>query len=439
LDVTVRELCGLAAKSGGPGIGALVSPSATVEEGYLVARLMSHFGSANIDHRLRRCDFRTQESDPVFPWLGMEIPAVEALEQVLVVGSNLRKEVPLLAHRLRKAALRGAGVHFLNPARYPHLFPVGAYLEGTPAGFWLELGTLVRAAAVDSEVISPAVAAVIERAPAPGDLHHTLVAKLRAADKAAIFIGQISLRHPHLSEIELLASELARLTASSLGYIPEGANAAGLAAAGVLPHRSAAGRPRAAVGASAVQMIASAPSGLILFGIEPEHDCANGDRLLQLATKPDFVLAFSAFMSDSLRDLANVVLPIGTFAESSGTFVNAEGRWQSFRAVATPVGEARPGWKVLRVLGNRLGVKDFDYTSSESVRDELRHITQDMRPDNLAAVRGPVSAASHQSTALSSLDVPIYQVDALVRRARSLQQTEDGLIAAQPAGERLRA
>ena len=127
-----------------------MSPNATVEEGYLLTRLINHLGSASIDHRLRRRDFRCQDTDPAFPWLGMDIAAVENLDQILVVGSNLRQEVPLLAHRVRKAAVRGAGVHFVNPARYPYLFPVGEYLQGTAQDFWRDLRLLVQAAAGES-------------------------------------------------------------------------------------------------------------------------------------------------------------------------------------------------------------------------------------------------------------------------------------------------
>jgi NADH-quinone oxidoreductase subunit G len=427
---------GLIENAGGTGadLGALVSPSATLEEGHLLARLLGHLGSSNIDYRLRRRDFRAQETEPAFPSLGMEISAVEQLEQMLLVGSSVRREVPLLAHRIRKAAVRGAGVHFVNPTVYPYLFPVGEYLTGTAADFWLELGSLVRAAAGKS--LAPAVATVASRAPAPTAQHERLVERLRDAARAAIFLGHISQRHPRFAEIELLAVELACLTGSTLGYLSEGANAAGLALAGVLPHREAGGRPRAAVGRDAGQMLKDPPRGLVLFGVEPEADCSEGEGALGEAR---FVVACSPFMTESLGRLAHVVLPIGTFAETSGTYVNVEGRWQSFAAVARPLGESRPGWKVLRVLGNRLGVPDFEFVGSEAVRDALRGSLGEIQPDNVAARRIGTASAPPAAVSLGELDVPAYQFDGLVRRSRPLQQTREGQAGAFAPDARRRA
>jgi NADH-quinone oxidoreductase subunit G len=435
-EALAAAAAGLTGAAGGTGaeLGALVSPSATLEEGHLLARLLGHLGSSNIDYRLRRRDFRAQESEPVFPSLGMEIGAVEQLEQMLLVGSSVRREVPLLAHRIRKAAVRGAGVHFVNPAVYPVLFPVGEYLTGSAADFWLELGALVRAAAGKS--LAPAVATVASRAPAPTAQHERLVARLRDATRAAIFLGHISQRHPRFAEIELLAVELARLTGSTLGYVSEGANAAGLALAGALPHREAGGRPRAAVGRDSGQMLKSPPRGLVLFGVEPEADCSEGEGALGEAR---FVVACSPFMTESLRRLAHVVLPIGTFAETSGTYVNVEGRWQSFAAVARPLGESRAGWKVLRVLGNRLGVPDFEFVGSEAVRDVLRGSLGEIRPDNVAARRIGTASAPPAVVSLGDLDVPAYQFDGLVRRSRPLQQTREGQAGALALDARRRA
>ncbi len=438
IDFVAGALANVAGNGGGQSIGALVSPGATLEEGYLLSRVAGHLGSSSIDHRLRRRDFRSQASDPAFPWLGMEISAIEKLEQIVVVGSNLRKEAPLIAHRVRKAALRGAGVHFVNPAVYPYLFPVAGYTEGSPSEFWMELASLVIAAAGTAK-LAPAVEALLSPVPAPGESHRQLIAKLRDAGQSGIFLGQLSLRHPHQGEIELLAGELARLTGSALGYISEGANAAGLSLAGVLPHRGPGGKPRVSVGATAADMIAAPPRALILFGIEPEMDCAAGHLLMQARNRSDCIIAFSPFLGEALRQLAHVILPIGTFAETSGTFVNAAGCWQSFEAVARPVGEARPGWKVLRVLANRLGLPDCDYAASDAVRDEVRQLVTNLSLDHHSRPRDALPPLRGQSVDLQSLDVPIYQVDALVRRAAALQLTDDGIAGSWRAEERQRA
>lgn len=417
----------------GAGVAALVSPSVTIEEGYLLQRLLSHMGSANIDYRLRRRDFRDQEQDAEIPWLGMSVAEVEGLEQVLVIGSNIRKEVPLLAHRLRKAALRGAGVGFINPAPYPMLFPVADTMVGSTEDFWLQLAVLVRAAAAGAERQAD-LARLLDQAPAPEERHHQALARLRGAGRSAIFLGNIAMRHPRFAEIDALARALARFTGAALGYIPEGANAVGLALAGALPHREAGGRLRAQAGASAEKIIQAAPSGLILYGIEPEFDCAGGATLQRAAGDGRFVVSFSAFHGNSLQSLADVLLPIGTYFETDGTFVNFSGQWQSFAAAVQPPGETRPGWKVLRVLGERLGVARFDYAAADAIAAEVRTLAGERLPGELTRSR-PAPGAAPTSTAVSDidLDVPMYQVDTLLRRASSLQQTDDGLMGVEAA------
>jgi NADH-quinone oxidoreductase subunit G len=407
LDTAARRL-----RDAGGDVAALISPGATVEEGFLLARIMAHLGSSDIDHRLRQRDFRGQSAAAVAPGLGVTVAEVETLDEILVIGSDLRAEVPLLAHRVRKAAGRGAGVHFVNPSRFPYLFPVTTYLEGRPADFWHELGALVRAALGDTAPGTRAVATALEGAPAPSDVHRQLVARLGAAARTALVIGQLALRHPRLAEIEVLAAELGRLTRSTIGCLPEGPNAAGLALAGCLPHREAGGRPRARPGRSAAEIVASRPACLLLFGAEPGADCPE-------PAGAGFTIALSPFAGETLRRDADLVLPIGTFAETAGTFVNVEGRWQTFEAVARAVGESRPGWKVLRVLGNRLGAAQFDYATPEAVLDAARAAAgQPSRVDPLAEL----AASSQQAIGLADLDVPMYRVDALVRRAPALQQ-----------------
>lgn len=419
-------------RANGNALAALVSPSTTLEEGYLLQRLLAHMGSANIDHRLRRRDFREQDQEVEVPWLGMPVAAVEELDQVLVIGSNIRKEVPLLAHRLRKAALRGAGVGFVNPARYPMLFPVADAMLGSVEDFWLQLAVLVRAAAEGSQ--QPAgLAQLLDIAPAPEERHHRAVARLREGKRAAVFLGHIALRHPRFADIDALAAALARLTGATLGYVPEGANSVGLSLAGVLPHREAGGRPRAQAGANAASIVRAAPAGLILYGVEPDHDCAGGSALQRSAEDGRFVVAFSAFQGKSLQSLADVLLPVSTYFETEGTLVNISGQWQSFAAAAQPPGETRPGWKVLRVLGERLAVPRFDYAAVDAIAAEVRELAGDRLPDTLARQR-PAPVAAPVSAGLSStdLDVPMYQLDALLRRASALQQTEDGLAGLAP-------
>lgn len=415
LEAAVQGLAAVA------DIGALMSPSATIEEGYLLSQLMTHLGSANIDYRLRRTDFRSQSAEPAYLGLGMNLREVDNLGQILLVGSNLRAEVPLLAHCVRKAAMRGAGVHFVNPARYSYLFPVGNYLAGDARDFWLELATLLQVVSKRSVSLPPGVEALLARAPAPGPQHQALVQALGSTSRSAIFLGQISQRHPNLAEIEWLAAELARLTGSQLGYITEGANAAGLALAGVLPHRGVGGHTRALAGANAAEMVRKPLDGMILYGIEPWEDCAieKGNQNPLGATR--FLLALTPYLTEQIRSIAHVILPVATFGETDGTFVNVEGRWQSFSAAVQPVGNARPGWKVLRVLGNRLSVPGLGYQSAQAVRDDLHAHVGESRTFRIDMSRTWPEVHTQASLSLDDLDVNMYRVDAVVRRAISLQ------------------
>ena len=385
---------------------ALVSPGSTVEEGYLLSRLMRHIGSSNIDFRLRQRDFRDQDADPAFPWLGCEIDAVEQLDAILVIGSNLRHEVPLLAHRVRKAALAGSKVSFVATQDREYLFPVAARHIGDD--LLVELDALLSAARARS-----------------GDARGQTAAALQDARHGMIWLGQIAMRHPRYAELRRMAAELASVTGAQLGFIPEGANAAGLAQAGVLPHRNVGGRSVGDSGKHVAQILAAPPKALLLLGVEPDQDCAMAQAAVAAMKASDKLIALTSYLGSSLREHADIVLPIGTFAETSGTYVNAAGRWQSFAGVASAVGESRPAWKVLRVLGNLLELPGCDYTSSEQIRDELRARVRDLRADNALAPGGALGAPGKTDGPVI-LDVPMYSIDAVLRRATALQQTREG-------------
>jgi NADH-quinone oxidoreductase subunit G len=417
LEVAARGL-----QSVDGNLAALVSPSATTEEGYLTARLVRHLGSGNLDHRLRRCDFRQQNLDPVFPWLGMSVEDVGQMKSLLVVGSNLRREVPMLAHRVRKAAVAGAHVSFVNNQVYDYLFPVANYLQNKDLVG--ELSRLVLAAAGNDADLSPAIIRLVESSKAPSSAHQAIAATLK--DGGGILLGQIGMRHPRFAELRLLCAELGRLTGAKLGYLPEGANTAGLSLAGVLPHRGIGGESLATPGAAAADIISKPPRGLLLVGIEPDLDCANGPKAMMAMEKAEFVLVLSPFLSANFLKYAEVILPMGTFAETSGTFINAAGEWQSFSGVAQPVAESRPGWKILRVLGNLIDLPDCAYVSSDAVRDELRAAVVDVKPDNRISLDEAPKAGASKIPPGDQLDVPMYRIDSLVRRAHSLQCTRDG-------------
>ncbi|HEY5265050.1 MAG TPA: NADH-quinone oxidoreductase subunit NuoG [Steroidobacteraceae bacterium] len=417
------------AADGGAALGFLASPLATVEELYLLAQIARGLGCRNIDHRLRQLDFRGQADEAAFPSLGLKIADVEALEGVLVIGSNLRHEMPLLAHRIRKAAVKGgAKVAFLNPRRFEYMFPIAAYAlaEADLAG---ELLSLVHAAAAATAKPVPAgiAAAVVN------DTHRALVTALLSGTRHAVILGTLAQRHPAYSQLKALAATLAGLCGASVGCITEGANAAGAYLAGAVPHREAGGLPAAATGLSARAMLDSALKAYVLFGgIDPANDLSADAQALGRA---DLVVAVTTHLPESLRAVAHVVLPIGTFAETSGSFVNLEGRWQSWAGAAKLVGESRPGWKVLRVLANLLNLHGVDYVSSEEIREALKTLCA----DRLVASNSGVDAGGGAGNAAAAaaipsgpvpegawVDIPPYQVDALVRGSEALAKTKDG-------------
>ncbi len=406
-------------------VALLSSPSATLEECHLLVRLAETIGTATIDHRLRRRDFRDQDADPPFPALGTTLQGVESLDRLLVVGSNIRKEAPILAHRVRKAALKGCKVGFVNAEDYPLFFPVAGYAQGQlPA----ELAALAAALAKKSKRRLPDRIRAMTDGVKPGAVHEAIAETLAEDGNGLVLLGNIAQRHPAFADLRSMAAAMAEMAGAELGYVSEGSNSAGAALAGVLPHRGAGGTRREAPGRHAAELVDRPAAATLLFNADPGADMAEAARASD-AMAGSFVVALTPYATEGIARVADVMLPMGTAFETAGTFVNAEGRIQSFAGVASPVGEARPGWKILRVLGNLLDLPDFEYRSAEAVRDECLERIGAIRADN--RYRGEHrsedrSPRDGQDAVDAADDVPIYQVDSLVRHARALQLTVDG-------------
>ncbi len=371
-------------------LGFLASPGSTNEEAYLLAKLASGLGSRNIDSRLRQLDFSDPEGDPVFPGLGLPIAGIETLSGLLLVGCQVREEAPIIAHRVRKAALAGCKVSFLATAVQQCHFPVHQH-------------SIVDAAGLAAEIAAPGKA---------------LVESLTGG-RSAILLGAAAMRHSHFADIRAAAAALAAKTGATLGFLPEGGNAAGVALAGALPHRLPGGRADPWPGLDLARMLESPlAAAMLLGGIEPAQDIGLPGAQEALAACRR-VVAITPYADPSVLSLAQVLLPMGTFAETSGSYVNVEGRWQEFRGCAQPVGEARPAWKILRVLANLLGLDGFAHESSADVLAELRGIAGDTTYDGRPSIARAVNVERQGTTTL----LPIYGVDAIVRRAPALQRT----------------
>ncbi len=420
LTAVADGLKGIAADHGAEQISGLISPSATSEEHFLFARLLRGLGTTNIDHRIRRSDFHGQGADPVTPGLGMTLADLEGQQALLVVGSDLRHEAPLVAHRVRKAAGAGADVFFVNPGQYEYLFPVAGYLDTTATSLVDELASLVKAACAKAEAGPGAELAEVIATAEVRPEHESVVAKLAAAERATVLLGLISGRHPAFSRIRALAAALATASGADIGFLTEGANSAGAAIAGTLPHRTCGGAAVNQTGLNAAEIIASPTRGMVLLGIEPELDCGNGEGLLERLAETDFCAVLTPFATPAMEAYATVLLPLGTFAETAGSYINVTGQQQNFAGFAAPVGAARPGWKILRVLGNLCAIDGFDYVSADEVTAALASACDGATPETADSVRLAPAVASFDERVLR---VPIYAVDAVVRRARSLQLT----------------
>ncbi|TAH46423.1 MAG: NADH-quinone oxidoreductase subunit G [Betaproteobacteria bacterium] len=417
LEFVATGLRDVAKDFGASSIGALASPHSTAEELYLLQKFVRVLGSDNVDFRLRQTDFRADAGRGGVPWLGMPVAAVGDLNRLLVIGSFLRKDAPLLAQRVRQAAKRGLQVSAIGPNAEDWLIPVRQRALVAPSAMVTTLAQVVVALASEKGVEpSEAVRGVLPSA--VSDDARAIAGSLAGGSRVAVWLGNLASQHAQGAEIELLAQEIARLTGGTAGSIGEAANSVGGYLVGAVPSQD---------GLDARAMVEQPRKAYLLFGIEPELDHSNPAAATSALSGAQLVVAFTAFASPSLRELADVLLPIAPFTETSGTFVNCEGRVQSFNAVARPRGETRPGWKVLRVLGNLLQADGFDYADSEAVRADA------LGPGVMARLNNAVTLNPLQTSARAGADgrlervsdVPIYSADPLVRRAPSLQRTRD--------------
>jgi len=407
---------------GADQVGVLVSPTASLEEMSLLQAIARGIGVHSIDHRLRQADFSDQDSAPLCPSLGQTLVELEQVDAALLVGSNLRKEQPIAGHRLRKAALRGARIMAVNPVDFEVQYPLLAKYVVPPSRMAQVLAGVAACFPGAGSAGSDAVRQLIADA-RPDDAQRAMAAALQSAARPTVLLGSVAASHPQYSLLKALAGEIARISEARFGVIPD-ANSAGAWLAGVLPHRGPNGARLESAGLHARAMLENPRKAYVLFNVEPERDCYAAAAALRAVGAAEFVVSLAPYASAALRAVASVLLPVGPFTETSGTFVNGEGRWQGYSGVASPLGESRPGWKVLRVLANHLELEGFTQQSSEQVRDALRAQVGTVLLDNTqepGAVSGPQQVESLERIG----EAAPYATDALVRRAAALQETPD--------------
>lgn len=409
LEYVANGLQDIDAEHGASSIGVLASPHSTLEELYLAGALMRGVGSGNIDYRLRNADFTASAG---IQWLGRSIASLSTLDAALVVGSNLRKDHPLFAQRIRQATRKGAAICALHSEQADWAMTLEGARIAPPAQWLALLGDIAAAVATAKGVQAPMVGGQsAEGATA-------FAAALVKGENKAILLGNAAAHHAQASQILALCNWIGEHTGATVGYLTEAANTVGAQWAAAVPD---------AGGLNASQMLSGALKGLILLNTEPAFDSAAGANAAAALANTGMVVTLSPFKTN--LEFSDVLLPIAPFTETSGTFVNAEARLQSFHAVVRPLGETRPAWKVLRVLANLMGVPGMEFETSQSVLD---HMTDSVK--DLAAI--PAGLLSNAATMVDSVGVgktsaepvtaSIYKLDSLVRRSPSLQATRDG-------------
>jgi NADH-quinone oxidoreductase subunit G len=395
------------AEFGAGGIGALGSAHSTVEELHLLAKLMRGLGSESIDFRTRHADFSNRAAPGHARWLGLPVAELSKLDRAFVIGSFLRKDHPLFAQRLRQAARHGAQVSSLNAVHDDWLLPVAQTMTVAPSGWPQALADVATAIAEAKGVQAPASGTASPVAQA-------IARSLLSGQRRALLLGNAAAQHPQASTLLALAQWIGLQTGATLGYLGEAANTVGAQLVNALPGPG---------GLNAGQMLSQPMKALLLLNIEPTLDAANAAAAKQALAGSGLVVALTSF-KDAAVENADVLLPIAPFTETAGTFVNAEGRAQSFHGVVRPLGETRPAWKVIRVLGNLLALPGFDQDSAEQVHAEaLGSESLAARLDNASVAPLLIPATTGQIERVA--DVPIYSTDMLVRRAAPLQLTAD--------------
>ena len=406
LEYVAQGLKCISKEQGASTIGALATEHSTVEELYLLTQLLRGLGSDNVDTRLRQSDFTTGVGAR---WLGFPIAELSTLDRALVIGSFLRKDHPLFASRLRQATKHGAQISAIGGVSDDWLMPVAQRLTVAPSAWVQTLADVAAAVAAEKGVSAPVAGNATDAAKA-------VAVSLLSGQRGAVLLGNAALQHPQASSLQALGQWIAEQTGAKLGFLGESANSVGAQLVGAQPQQG---------GLNAAQMLAGKGlKGIVLLGVEPEFDAANPAAAMAAVQGAEMVVSLSSFKTSAM-DYADAILPIAAFSETSGTFVNAEGRVQSFHGSVKPQGDSRPAWKVLRVLGTMLGLPGFAFETSEEVKavalGDLAALPAKLNNATTAAITLLASSGGLERLA----DVPIYSADALVRRAPALQATAD--------------
>lgn len=419
LKFTATGMAHIIKQHGPEQFAAFASSSSTLEELYLLQKLMRDVGVENLDHRLHQIDFRDQDRQAVMPESSLHYAELDNQDTVLLIGCNIEREIPLAGVRVRKAFTNGGRIYAINPVDYPYHFGLAQKIIVSPQDMPLQLASLVVALVDDVSQLPEDVQKLLIGLK-PDDATKDIAEGLKHP-KAGIVTGALLENHPQAALLRTLVGLLEQYSGSRILRLTTGSNSAGACLAGMLPHRGAAGKVVEPAGMDVHTAIAAHLKGYFLMAAEPGYDFAHPYRARQAMLAAEFVVVLSAYNPESMHDYADVILPMSPYAETSGTYINVDRTWQSFKGAVAPHGESRPAWKILRVLANLLRCHDFDYTSTAEIFDEIKRHS-DMMHQITARPFYPESLPLSEDSLVRLGEWPLYRCDAIVRHATQLQQ-----------------
>ncbi|MGM9452965.1 NADH-quinone oxidoreductase subunit NuoG [Legionella bozemanae] len=418
LKFTAEGLARVIKQNGTEQVAAFSSSSSTLEEMYLLQKLMRDIGVHNLDHRLQQVDFKDQEHQATTPKSSLPYAEVELQNTIVLVGCNIDREVPLAGVRVRKAARNGAKIYAINPVDFEYRFDLNDRFIISPLEMPMQLAKIALALAGDIKNLPTEVQKLVIGLESDKAIQR--VAKALKEEKTCLITGALCENHPEAALLRTLVFHIEKLSGAKVLRLTQGANTAGAWMAGMVPHRTTAGKTDSTPGMDVQAALNAKLKAYFLMGVEPGFDFANPYGARQSMLGAEFVVLMSAYNHESMHDYADVILPIAPYAETSGTYINIDNTWQTVKGALTPHGESRPAWKILRVLGNLLHCDGFEYLSTEDILSEIKNsvaitMEQEYKPYY------PESLPLINQSLIRVGEWPLYRSDAIVRNAKELQ------------------
>ena len=419
IAATATALKSVVEEHGADELGVLMSPGALTEEYYLAQSMVRALGCGNIDHRLREIDFADDNAQPTTPQFGASPAEMEQASSILLIGSNIRHEAPILGHRVRKAWLAGAGISAINPIDFDFHFKLKNKQIVAPQNLVDEVAGLVAAVSKQTGKDIPGELGKLAGSAKPTDELTAMATELAEQDRSVVFLGQLGMSHPQAASLRQMAGWIAAATGSKLNLLPHGGNPVGAWRAGAVPHRGPGGAD-VETGLNIRQMLEQPRKAYLLWGFEPDFDIANPALVQQALSSASKVIAIASFATSDLADLADIILPLAATPESEGTLHRLDGESASVRPAGKASGQCKPGWKILRRLGEALDLEGFDQVSLSDLQGSMN---KDFSAEASVSESPALKAAAKEKGLYRVGEVPMYGVDALCRRSEALQKT----------------